>query len=84
MPWLNRESPLSQAMITQLYAGFIDRFGDQIAPEHRIVCERLVAAFDGYLAQEADGSAPGGFTVWSTVTTGWTTCCSVPMKPTAR
>ena len=59
MPWLNREAPLSQAMITQLYAGFIDRFGDQIAPEHRIVCERLVAAFDGYLAQEADGSAPG-------------------------
>ena len=29
-------------MITPLYAGFIDRYGDQIAPEHRIVCERLV------------------------------------------
>ncbi len=56
VPWLNREAPLSQAMITPLYAGFIDRFGDQIAPEHRIVCERLVAAFDGYLAQEAEGA----------------------------
>lgn len=54
--WLNRDSPLSQAMIAPLYAGFIDRYGDQIAPEHRVVCERLVAAFDGYLAQEA---APG-------------------------
>lgn len=52
-PWLNRESPLSQAMIAPLYAGFIDRYGDQIAPEHRVVCERLVAAFDGYQAQES-------------------------------
>lgn len=48
-PWLNRETPLNQAMIASLYAGFIDRYGDQIAPEHRIVCERLVAGFDGYL-----------------------------------
>ncbi len=59
VPWLNRAAPLSRAMITPLYAGFIDRFGDQIAPEHRVVCERLVAAFDGYLAQEADVSEPG-------------------------
>lgn len=51
--WLNRESPLNQSMITALYAGFIDRYGDQIAPEHRLVCERLVASFDGYLSQEA-------------------------------
>ncbi len=55
-PWLNRESPLNQAMIAPLYAGFIDRYGDQIAPEHRVVCERLVDSFDGYLGQE---SAPG-------------------------
>ncbi|OSC40572.1 phosphotransferase [Mycobacterium decipiens] len=51
-PWLNREAPLSQAMITGLYAGFVDRYRDQIAPQHRTVCERLVNAFDGYLAQE--------------------------------
>src|ERR1700752_46976 len=53
-PWLNRDAPLNQAMITQLHAGFIERYGDQIAPEHRMVCERLVAAFDGYLAQESE------------------------------
>src|ERR1700756_4247639 len=53
-PWLNRESPLNQAMIAPLYAGFIDRYGDQIAPEHRVVCERLIAAFDGYVAQERE------------------------------
>ena len=59
-PWLNREAPLNQAMITPLYAGFVDRYGDQIAPEHRVVCERLVAAFDGYLAQEAQAAGPSG------------------------
>jgi hypothetical protein len=53
-PWLNREAPLNQAMITPLYAGFVERYGDQITAEHRMVCERLVAAFDGYLAQEAE------------------------------
>ncbi len=52
-PWLNRDSPLNQAMIAGLYAGFIDRYGEEIAPEHRVVCEHLVAAFDGYLAQES-------------------------------
>lgn len=52
-PWLNRASPLNQAMIAPLYAGFIDRYGEEIAPEHRVVCDRLVAAFDGYLAQES-------------------------------
>ena len=53
VPWLNREAPVSQAMIAALYAGFTDRYGPQIAPEHRMVCERLVAAFDGYLAAES-------------------------------
>src|ERR1700730_7517817 len=58
-PWLNREAPLNQAMIAPLYAGFIDRYGDQIAPDHRMVCERLVAAFDDYLSQEREGSEQG-------------------------
>ncbi|MGO9693168.1 MAG: phosphotransferase [Mycobacterium sp.] len=58
--WLNRETPLNQAMIGALYAGFIDRYGDQISPEHRIVCERLVAAFDGYLASETAGASEPG------------------------
>ncbi|OBJ03222.1 phosphotransferase [Mycobacterium alsense] len=55
-PWLNRDAPLNQAMIATLYAGFVERYGDLIAPEHRVVCERLVAAFDGYLAQESEPS----------------------------
>jgi hypothetical protein len=51
--WLNRESPLSQTMIASLYAGFVDRYAAQIAPQHRLVCEQLVAAFDGYVEAEA-------------------------------
>ncbi|CDO89084.1 phosphotransferase enzyme family protein [Mycobacterium triplex] len=53
-PWLNRDSPLNQAMVAPLYAGFLDRYGDQIAPAHRMVCERLVGAFDAYLAAETE------------------------------
>jgi Ecdysteroid kinase-like family len=51
--WLNRESPMNQALIGQLYAGFVDRYGDRIAPEHQEVCERLVASFDAYVASES-------------------------------
>ncbi len=51
--WLNRDSPMNQALITQLYAGFVDRYGDDVTQAHREVCERLVAGFDAYLAQEA-------------------------------
>ena len=51
--WLNRDSPMNQALIAQLYAGFVDRYSDDIAPAHREVCERLVGGFDEYLAREA-------------------------------
>ncbi len=53
--WLNREAPMNQALIAALYAGFVDRYSDQIAPEHRAVCERLVGGFDAYLAAEGAG-----------------------------
>jgi Ecdysteroid kinase-like family len=52
-PWLHRDTPVTQALITALHAGFVDRYGDQIAPHHRMVCERLVGGFDDYLAEEA-------------------------------
>jgi hypothetical protein len=56
--WLNREGPLNQALVAGLYAGFVERYADQIAPDHRTVCERLVSSFDAYVAAEAD--APQG------------------------
>ena len=58
--WLNRESPMNQALMGQLYAGFFQRYGDQIAPQHREVCERLVASFDGYVAGEVAPERPHG------------------------
>ena len=58
--WLNRESPMSQALIGQLYSGFVDRYRDLIAPEHRKVCERLVASFDAYVASESAPQRPHG------------------------
>ena len=53
--WLNRESPMNQALIAQLYAGFAERYSDDIEPAHREVCEKLVASFDAYLAHAATG-----------------------------
>ncbi|MDT5177369.1 MAG: hypothetical protein QOJ95_1567 [Mycobacterium sp.] len=58
--WLNRESPLNQGLMAALYAGFIERYRDDVAPEHREVCERLVATFDAYLAAEAASGRPQG------------------------
>ena len=51
--WLNRESPMNQALLTQLLAGFIDRYGEAVMPQQRQVCQRLAASFDDYLAEEA-------------------------------
>jgi len=58
--WLNREAPMNQALLAQLWAGFVDRYGEQIDPTHRTVCERLVASFDAYLEAEAAPERPHG------------------------
>ncbi|KWX66728.1 phosphotransferase [Mycobacterium sp. NAZ190054] len=58
--WLNRESPVNQGLISALYAGYIDRYRDLIAPEHRDVCERFVASFDAYMAAEDASDRPRG------------------------
>jgi hypothetical protein len=52
--WITRESPLNQGLISALYTGFAERYRERIAPEHLDVCERLVASFDAYLAQEGE------------------------------
>ncbi len=54
--WLNRDAPLNQAMIGQLFAAFADRYGDAITPEQRLVCERFVNSFDAYVI--AEGADP--------------------------
>ena len=49
-PWLNQESPLNQALLTQLWPGFLERYGERVAPEHQALCERLLESLDGWAA----------------------------------
>jgi Ecdysteroid kinase-like family len=79
--WLNRESPINQALIAQLYAGFVERYGDAITSAHREVCERFVAGSTHTVTRRR---LRAGYTGSCTVTTGWTTCCSVSRMPTGR
>jgi Phosphotransferase enzyme family len=53
--WLNRESPIGQALLAALYAGFTERYESRITPRHLEVCDRLVASFDAHLAADALG-----------------------------
>jgi len=55
--WLNQTPVVNQALVSQLLPGFLERYGDRIAPEHRALCERLVASLDDWLA---DRRAPLG------------------------
>jgi Ecdysteroid kinase-like family len=50
-PWLNQQTPLNQALMTQLLPAFVERYGARLADEHRRVCERLVASLDGWSAE---------------------------------
>ncbi len=50
--WLNRPSPISQALVAQLLPPFFERYGDRVADEHRALCERFVARLDQWLEDE--------------------------------
>ncbi|MCK9248391.1 MAG: phosphotransferase [Solirubrobacteraceae bacterium] len=49
-PFLNLPNPLTQDLLAQLLPGFLDRYGDRIAPEHQEVCRRFVAVADAWTA----------------------------------
>jgi thiamine kinase-like enzyme len=49
--WLNRPSPVNQALVSQLLPGFLERYGDAVSAEHRALCERFVASLDAWLAE---------------------------------
>jgi len=48
--WLNQPSMIDQALVSQLLAGFMERYEARLAPEHRGVVERFVARLDPWLA----------------------------------
>jgi hypothetical protein len=47
--WLNRPSPVNQALVAQLLPGFLERYDERVAPEHRALCERFVERLDAWL-----------------------------------
>jgi hypothetical protein len=56
-PYLNQPNPLNQQLTAALLPGFLERYGDRIAPAHAEVCERFVAVLD---AAAADRRPPLG------------------------
>ncbi len=58
--WLNRDAPVTGALLSGLYAGFTDRYGEAMTSDQRTVCDRLVAGFDDYLAAEGAPDRPMG------------------------
>lgn len=54
--WLARESPISQPLVKQLLAGFVERYEERIAPAHRLVCERLAHSFDAWVPASMEGT----------------------------
>ncbi|HEX4465542.1 MAG TPA: phosphotransferase [Solirubrobacteraceae bacterium] len=48
LDWLNQPSPLDQALLSALLPGFLERYGDRVAPEHAEVCSRFIASLDGW------------------------------------
>lgn len=48
--WLNLPNPLDQALLEGLLPGFLERYGERIAPEHKDVLRRFVASADAWAA----------------------------------
>ena len=65
---------MNQALITGLFNGFVDRYGEAITPEQRLVCQKTGRQLRR-LSRRGVGDRSGS-RAWCTATTGWTTCCS--------
>jgi hypothetical protein len=55
--WLNVPSPLTESLVTQLFGGFLERYGDRVAPEHVALCERFLPRIEAW---GADRRPPHG------------------------
>ncbi len=61
--WLNRPSPINQALVAQLLPGFLERYGERVSEEYRALCERFVGRLDAWLADRRppEGLVHGDF-----------------------
>jgi hypothetical protein len=48
--WLNQPNPLNSTLTQALLPGFLERYGDRVAPEHAEVCRRFAAVVDPWYA----------------------------------
>jgi hypothetical protein len=48
--WLGASPAINASVVASLLPGFFERYEHRIASEHRIVCQRLAAALDEYIA----------------------------------
>ena len=90
--WINQPNPLNQALLTAIAPGFFERFGDQIKPEQREICERFIAVADAYMedAKPPLGLVHGDFRLDNLLFTGddctvvdWQTVCWGPVMSDA-
>jgi hypothetical protein len=49
--FLNQPSPLTTDVLKMLLAGFLERYGDRVAPEHAEVCQRFVPVLEAWAAE---------------------------------
>jgi hypothetical protein len=47
-PWLNQPNPLNHALLSAVFAGFLERYAERLNPDHIRVCERLIPSVDGW------------------------------------
>jgi hypothetical protein len=55
--WLDRDLPFDQASFGRLWDKFFLRYRERINPEHRVVCEKFIAAFDRYVLDQNTSDA---------------------------
>jgi len=55
-PWIDRSSPegdeFTVALVTGLFPGFLERFGDRLAPDHRALLEAFIPRLATWMARE--------------------------------
>ena len=83
--YLNQPNPLTADMLKALLAGFADRYGGQVAPDHMEICNRFVPVWDQWTAERTPPLglvhgdyrldnllfAPGGCKAVDWQTVGW-------------
>jgi hypothetical protein len=58
--WLTRKSQVNQGLMEAFFAGFVERYHDNLKPEHLDVCRQFVGSFDAWQELQKMQSQPTG------------------------